>query len=198
MRWAKPDSRLVVTEVTIGNESNAANDDQVETWTPEHRKEDVDVDALDSTYDRARGTDSPTFTWNDLGDGVLILSVGNDYSVVSLLTAGTWFYLRGSESEGQAEVTMAGQPATVPKALSWNACEDLKSCDRPTTSSLLRPTAGWSSKHTRRHRRCLLLKAISKLPVTRICARAGDGAGVGCDHTPCGVGLAEPGQTIRR
>ena len=32
------------------------------------------------------------------------------------MTAGTWFYLRGSESAGQAQVTMAGQPATVPKS----------------------------------------------------------------------------------
>jgi hypothetical protein len=61
-----------------------------ETWTPQHRESDIGIDELNSTYERARATDSPTFTWNDLGDDVLIVSVGDDYSVVSLLTQDTW------------------------------------------------------------------------------------------------------------
>src|ERR1700730_18556530 len=68
-----------------------------ETWTPQHRQSDIGSDELNSTYERARATDSPTFTWNDLGDDVLIVSVGDDYSVVSMLTQATWFFLRGSE-----------------------------------------------------------------------------------------------------
>src|SRR5258708_36324965 len=87
-----------------------------ETWTPQHRESDIGIDELNSTYERARATDSPTFTWNDLGDDVLIVSVGDDHSVVSMLTQDTWFFLRGSESEGEVEVVMAGHPATVPQS----------------------------------------------------------------------------------
>ena len=43
-----------------------------------------------SLIDWLHKAETPTFTWNDLGDDVLILSVGDDYSVVSLLTQDTW------------------------------------------------------------------------------------------------------------
>jgi hypothetical protein len=86
-----------------------------ETWTPQHRKSDIGLAELDSIYEQARAADSPTFTWNDLGDDVLVVAVGDDYSVVSMLTQNTWFFLRGPEAEGDVDVVMAGHPATVPK-----------------------------------------------------------------------------------
>ena len=88
-----------------------------ETWVPVHQERIVESGMLDSTYERAPGESSPTFTWNDLGDDVLIVSVGDDYSIVSMLTGGTWYYLQGSECTEEAEVNMAGQTTTMPRSV---------------------------------------------------------------------------------
>jgi len=90
-------------------------DFKVETWEPAHVERSVTIDELDDVYRTTSGGVSPTFTWNDLGDQVLIVAVGDDYSVVSMLNDDTWYYLQGSDVDGEAEVAMAGQPAHVPK-----------------------------------------------------------------------------------
>jgi hypothetical protein len=98
-------------------------DFKLETWAPVHVERSVNIDELDDVYRSTSGGASPTFTWNDLGDQVLVVAVGDGYSVVAMLNGGTWHYLKGSDVDGEAEsdvdgeaeIAIAGQSAHVPK-----------------------------------------------------------------------------------
>ena len=73
----------------------------------------ADVPAL---YELADETGSVTFTWNDGGDPVLIVGVGPDWSVASLMIDGYWYGYVIDEVEGHVPIDLCGQTSEWPKA----------------------------------------------------------------------------------
>ena len=114
-----------------------------EEWVPGHRERVVEPGDLESTYRRASGASSPTFTWNDLGDDLVIVSVGDDYSIVSMMTDDTWFYLRGSGPDEAMAVTMAGQEATVPGSAVLERAQGLEVLKQVDDFARLRSEHSW-------------------------------------------------------
>jgi len=74
-------------------------DIKFETWAPTHQVRFVDKADLPSIYDRVSGDSSPTLTWNDGGDQVLIVSVGDGYSTVTMLNDSTFSSLTISDDD---------------------------------------------------------------------------------------------------
>lgn len=87
----------------------------VEVWYPEHEKTTVTGDKLPDRYASFKERDSATVAWNSDGDEVLLVSVGDDYSVISMLSDGTWYYLVVSDDEEEVSVYMDGTDAYVPR-----------------------------------------------------------------------------------
>ncbi len=88
---------------------------EFETWTPVRQERTLDAGEIETVYRSLAPGTSATFTWNDLGDDVVIVSVAADHSTVSMLHDETWYYLTTSDSDEEVEVDMAGQKATVPR-----------------------------------------------------------------------------------
>jgi hypothetical protein len=89
-------------------------DIKLELWIPRHQQRRVSLGELDAAYRTA--PPSATFTWNDLGDQVLIVAVDDDHCTVSMLDNNIWYYLAGSDSTDEVEICLAGEPAHVPEA----------------------------------------------------------------------------------
>jgi len=85
----------------------------VETQFPEYAQAVVTEKELPGIYEQLK--DSATVTWNDGGDDVLIIALEDDYSVISLLTDDTPYYLTVSNDEGEVLVDMAGNESAVPR-----------------------------------------------------------------------------------
>jgi hypothetical protein len=77
----------------------------------------VDLDKLADIYRGVNSDESPTFTWNNLGDQVLIVTVDRDSSIVSMLNDDTWYYLQISEDDDDVEVRIEGEMTFVPKGV---------------------------------------------------------------------------------
>jgi len=84
-----------------------------ETWKPRHQSRLVPVGDLADVYKDAPVEMSPTFTWNDGGDQVLIVSVGADYSTVTMLNDDTFSDLVISDDNDLREICIAGQESAV-------------------------------------------------------------------------------------
>jgi hypothetical protein len=90
----------------------------LELWSPEHTARAVPRDDLPAVYRELSGDQSPTLTWNDGGDDqVLIVSVADDFSTVSMLNDRTWYYLETSPEEDLVEIDLGGDDAYVPKGV---------------------------------------------------------------------------------
>lgn len=89
----------------------------VEVWSPRHSAQTISSVDLDEAYNRVSGRESATFTWNDLGSRVIIVSVGDNYSTASMLNDSTWYYLQEQEDEELVEIDLGGQPTEVPKGI---------------------------------------------------------------------------------
>jgi len=70
---------------------------------------------LESAYRNVPPESSPTITWNDLGDPVVIVAVGDGYSVVSVMRNDTWYYLTLGEDEEEVSVDIAGGIVDLPR-----------------------------------------------------------------------------------
>jgi hypothetical protein len=87
----------------------------IETWNPTHTSRQVSVEELVDVYEQIRGSESADITWNDQGDHVLIVSVGEETATVSLLHDATWYWLKVSPETELVEIELCGQEAFVPK-----------------------------------------------------------------------------------
>lgn len=87
----------------------------VDVRYPEHRKTTVTADELPDAYAGLKEADSPSVVWNDGGDDVLIVVVGDDHAVISLKSEETWYYLTVSGDEEEVEVDMGGTDSYVPR-----------------------------------------------------------------------------------
>ena len=77
----------------------------------------MNPDELADVYATVKPEESPTFTWNDLGDQVLIVTVGADSSTVSMLNDDTWYYLEASGDDDEVEVMIEGFDDFGPKGV---------------------------------------------------------------------------------
>lgn len=84
---------------------------------PARETREVSSGELPDVYLGLKGEDSPTFTWNNLGDQVLIVTVDNESSTVSMLNDDTWYYLEISEDEDEIEVMVEGAMTPVPRGV---------------------------------------------------------------------------------
>jgi hypothetical protein len=83
----------------------------MDIYSPRHEARVVGKDELAELY---ATVDEPIFTWNDGGDDVLIVSVHDDFSTVSMLHDRTWYYLEESPATELVEILLCGQEAWVP------------------------------------------------------------------------------------
>lgn len=90
---------------------------------PRHAARVVSIEELPSLYEEVSADSSPTFTWNDGGDQVLIVTVGSDYSTVTMKDRDTFSNLVVSDEPGTREIDIGGlltsfpQNAILPRAL---------------------------------------------------------------------------------
>lgn len=90
---------------------------ELDTGVPTRVSRVVNPDELADVYATVRPEESPTFTWNDLGDQVLIVTVDADSSTVSMLNDDTWYYLETSGDDDEVEVMIEGSMTSVPKGV---------------------------------------------------------------------------------
>jgi hypothetical protein len=90
---------------------------KLETFEPHLVTRFVSREDLRSAYAGLEGDHSSTLTWNDGGDQVLIVAVGDDYSIVSMLDDFTWYYLQVSPEEEPVEACLGGQDSLVPEGV---------------------------------------------------------------------------------
>jgi hypothetical protein len=90
---------------------------ELDTGFPARTSRVVSPDELAGVYLSAKGDESPTFTWNNLGDQVLIVTVDDDLSTVSMLNDETWYYLEVSDDEDEVEIRIEGSMTLVPKGV---------------------------------------------------------------------------------
>lgn len=90
---------------------------ELDTGFPTRVSRVVTSDELAYVYRHVDADESPTFTWNNLGDQILIVTVDSDSSTVSMLNHDTWYYLEVSDDEDEVEVRIEGQMTPVPKGV---------------------------------------------------------------------------------
>ncbi|MFD8542410.1 hypothetical protein [Streptomyces sp. NPDC059649] len=82
---------------------------------PTHETRIVEREDLPRVYREAKELASPTFTWNDLGDEVLIVTVGADYSTATLMKDDTFYNLAVSTSDELREIQVSGDTSLWPE-----------------------------------------------------------------------------------
>ena len=90
---------------------------ELDTGFPNRVSRVVSPDELADVYRHVKNEESPTFTWNNLGDRVLIVTVDRESSTVSMLNNDTWYYLEISDDEEEVEVRIEGELTSVPKGV---------------------------------------------------------------------------------
>lgn len=84
-------------------------------WTPRRQKTTVIRDELPGAYANLKEIDSPTVSWNLDGDDTLIVAVGDDYSMISMMTDGTQYYLVVSDDEEEVPINMGSVDTHIPR-----------------------------------------------------------------------------------
>ncbi len=87
----------------------------LETWNPTHTSRHVRAEELVDAYARLRASEAAVIVWNDGGDPVLIVSVGEDTATVSLMQDATWYWLEVSPETELIAIELGGDEAFVPK-----------------------------------------------------------------------------------
>ncbi|MDO3686456.1 hypothetical protein [Micromonospora sp. C28ISP2-4] len=89
---------------------------KIETFVPEYQSREVSLEEALRVY-QTLGKTSASFTWNDCGDEVLTLSVGEDHSTVTLLKDRSFYDLEHAELPGEVLIEMDGSVVEYPRAL---------------------------------------------------------------------------------
>jgi hypothetical protein len=82
---------------------------------PELKKTLVTEEELPAAYADLTEASSATVTWNDGGDPVLIVAVGDENSVITLKSDNTWYWLTVSDDDEGVYTTMGGLDGEVPR-----------------------------------------------------------------------------------
>lgn len=88
---------------------------KLDTFEPHGVTRLVPREDLRSVYSGLTSDQSATLTWNDGGDQVLIVAVGDDYSIVTMLNNSTWHFLQISPDEELVQVSLTDEESLVPK-----------------------------------------------------------------------------------
>lgn len=83
----------------------------METYQPYVASQVVTIDELPSLYVPDH---EPVFAYGTDGDDVMIVSVHDEFSTVSLLHCRTWYWLEESPDSDLVEIVLCGQEAWVP------------------------------------------------------------------------------------
>jgi hypothetical protein len=86
----------------------------LETSNPRQKERVIAPDELPEVYRSVSGAELPVFTWNDLGDDVLIVVVGDDWSLVTMKSDETFYNLVLSDDESPWEVEIVGGESIFP------------------------------------------------------------------------------------
>ncbi|MEV0400584.1 hypothetical protein [Actinoallomurus sp. NPDC050550] len=84
---------------------------EIETYQPYAASRVVEIDELPSLYVPDH---EPVFAYGSGGEDVLIVSVHDEFSTVSLLHDRTWYWLEESPDTDLVEIVLCGQEAWVP------------------------------------------------------------------------------------
>jgi hypothetical protein len=87
----------------------------VTVYYPKHEKRHVTEKELPALYARFTNVYSAAVTWNDGGDDVLIVAVGDPHCVIALMSDKTSYYLAVSDDEELEYVGLGGLDAEVPR-----------------------------------------------------------------------------------
>jgi hypothetical protein len=87
----------------------------LEVRCPEVKATTVTWAELPGVYANLKQAEYPAVVWNDCGDDVLIVAVGDDYSVTSMLTEATWYWLVVSHEDEEVFVYLTETGEHVPR-----------------------------------------------------------------------------------
>lgn len=89
-----------------------------EDWRPGHARAQrmVPLDEVPGLYALADQAGSVTFTWNDGGDPVMIVGVGPDWSLATLMIDQNWYSYVIDDVEGFVSIDLNGQTCEWPRA----------------------------------------------------------------------------------
>ena len=76
----------------------------------------VSRDEVPGLYGLAEQAGSVTFTWNDDGDPVMIIGVGPDWSLATLMIDQNWYSYVIDDVEGFVSIDLGGQSCEWPRA----------------------------------------------------------------------------------
>jgi hypothetical protein len=96
--------------------SDATDFIRVETYVPEYAMRDVPPAEVPAIYE-GLGNEPAAFTWNDGGDEVLMVSVGDDYSTASILIDRTFYDLAEGAGDGESTIVLSGDVVDYPDEL---------------------------------------------------------------------------------
>lgn len=84
---------------------------EIETYQPYVASRVVTLEDLPGLY---TPDPEPVFTYGSCGEDVLIVSLHDDFSTVSLLHDRTWYWLEESSDRDLVQILLCGQEAWVP------------------------------------------------------------------------------------
>lgn len=89
-----------------------------EDWRPGHARVErmVPLEEVPDLYALDVQAGSVMFTWNDGGDPVMIVGVGPDWSLATLMIERNWYSYVIDDVEGFASIDLCGQTSEWPKA----------------------------------------------------------------------------------
>jgi hypothetical protein len=86
----------------------------LETANPDQNERVIAPDELPEVYRSVSGAELPVFAWNNLGDDVLIVVVGDDWSLVTMKSEETFYNLVLSDDGSPWEVELVDGEAIFP------------------------------------------------------------------------------------
>ncbi|GAA0251132.1 hypothetical protein GCM10010492_59290 [Saccharothrix mutabilis subsp. mutabilis] len=86
-------------------------------WQPDQPSRLLGLAEAEAAYAALPPTASATFSWNDGGDEVVIIGVGEDWSTATMIWDGTFYDLEASEAEGERDIVLCGQVTEYPERL---------------------------------------------------------------------------------
>ncbi|WP_433262294.1 hypothetical protein ACQPWR_22470 [Micromonospora vinacea] len=89
---------------------------KIEIFVPEYLSREVGLEEARNAY-QSLGSDSASFTWNDCGDEVLTLSVGEDHSTATILKDRSFYDLEQGDVPGEELIEMDGSVVAYARSL---------------------------------------------------------------------------------
>jgi hypothetical protein len=82
---------------------------------PQYQTTRVTEKELPAAYGRLTEISSANVTWNDGGDDVLIVAVGDQHCVIALKSEKTWYWLSVSDDDEHIYIAWGGVDGEVPR-----------------------------------------------------------------------------------